>query len=695
MDLTNIIKWFATFFLAGIIFTPLTFSIFSNFRDKGYIFSKIIGIAFISYSVFIVSWLKILPFSFPEIVLVSFAFLLINIYIAKKTDFIEIFKENLKLIILEELIFLLGLIFWSFVRGNLPDINGLEKFMDFGMTNSILRSNYFPPVDMWYPPLTINYYYFGHLVTAVIMKASNITSSIGYNLMLASLFTLTFTSIFSLSLNLFDNKKFSLKALFSAFLSASLVTFGGNLTTIYAFFKAYMPMDKPVPFWTLPFLPFSFPNGYWYPNATRFIEYTIHEFPLYSFVVSDLHGHVLDIPFVLLTIALLYSIYLSRQLKNGLLILVGFLLAIMYMTNAWDGLIYLLLTFFIFIFVLFKKKDFTINFLYKSALTIGGFFVFSLPFSLNFKPFVSGIGVICAPKFLTSIGKLGPFLFEADHCQRSPIWQLIILYGFFYFFVISFILFIRFNKNYKINLADKFIAFLIILSTILLIVPEFLYIKDIYPLHYRANTMFKLSYEAFIMLSLSCGYIIIKIFSNIKSKKNAIFFLLPSFLLIYMVLSYSVLAINSFYADLKTYKGLDGISYLKNLYPGDYYLINWLNKNVQGQPTVLEASGDSYTDYARISANTGLPTVIGWPVHEWLWRGTYDIVAPRIEDVSILYTSKDINETKRLIKKYNISFVVVSDLEKKKYTNLEEERFKAIGKLVFEKDGAKLYQITF
>lgn len=207
--------------------------------------------------------------------------------------------------------------------------------------------------------------------------------------------------------------------------------------------------------------------------------------------------------------------------------------------------------------------------------------------------------------------------------------------------------------------------------------------------------MFKLSYEAFIMLSLSCGYIIIKIFSNIKSKKNAIFFLLPSFLLIYMVLSYSVLAINSFYADLKTYKGLDGISYLKNLYPGDYYLINWLNKNVQGQPTVLEASGDSYTDYARISANTGLPTVIGWPVHEWLWRGTYDIVAPRIEDVSILYTSKDINETKRLIKKYNISFVVVSDLEKKKYTNLEEERFKAIGKLVFEKDGAKLYQITF
>ena len=57
--------------------------------------------------------------------------------------------------------------------------------------------------------------------------------------------------------------------------------------------------ENPVPFWHLPLSIQFFPNMYWYPNATRFIHNTIHEFPLYSFVVSDLHGHVLDIPIVL------------------------------------------------------------------------------------------------------------------------------------------------------------------------------------------------------------------------------------------------------------------------------------------------------------------------------------------------------------------------------------------------------------
>jgi YYY domain-containing protein len=373
------------------------------------------------------------------------------------------------------------------------------------------------------------------------------------------------------------------------------------------------------------------------------------------------------------------------------------------MTNAWDGPIYLLLTLIFLAITNFYRNHHLVfsehnlyGFLKQLITIIAGFILFSLPFSINFKPFVSGIGVLCAPTILTNIGKLGPFLFEANHCQRTPFWQFILLYGFFYFFVISFLLFLRFKKKYIYSKNDIYVLILIALSTVLILIPEFIYVKDIYPEHYRANTMFKLVYEAFILLSLSSGYILIKLMSNIKNKLSLLAFVGISILLLSLVFIYPVFAINSYYGNLKTEtKNLDGTTYLSTLYPNDYKLINWLNNNVKGQPVILEASGDSYTDYARISANTGLPTVIGWSVHEWLWRGTYDIVAPRITDVEILYTNQNSAITKSLIKKYNISYVVISDLERQKYPNLNEQVFIKLGKLIFKSGETKLYKISF
>lgn len=699
-DFFYLLRWFFVLFLIGIAFLPLTIRLFNNFSDKGYIFSKILGVAIVSYSIFILCLIKVIKFSEVSIFVILLIFFILNYFKNTKTV-INFLKTNYKIIFFQEIIFFLCLLIWSFIRSNLPDINGLEKFMDYGFLNSILRSEYFPPKDMWYTPLSINYYYFGHIITAVITKITFIPSFISYNLMISTLFALTFSATFSLAINLLNTNGNNIKKFLAGFFSSIFISIAGNLTAIYTFFKAY-PNEKPVPFWNLEFLPFSFPNDFWYPNATRFIPFTIHEFPIYSFVVSDLHGHVLDIPFVLLAITLCFSIFQDKIVLKFKLLILSFLLAIMYMTNAWDGLIYLLLIFFcLSVFYALKNNKGIglpkINFyeLTKHFLTILlGYIFFVIPFSISFKPFVSGIGVVCAPEFLTKIGNIGPLLFEADHCQRSPLWQLIILYGFFYFFVFLFLGFIKFKKQYKISKSDVFIFILIILSSLLLIIPEFLYIKDIYPLHYRANTMFKLSYEAFIMLSISTGYIFLKISFNIKNKIRLILFLLISLIPIFLVISYSYFAITSFYRDLSNYQGLNGTIYLSRTHPDDYKLINWINANIKGQPVILEANGDSYTDYARISANTGLPTVIGWSVHEWLWRGTYDVVAPRIEDVKNLYTTTDLNLFKSLLRRYQIKYIVVSDLEKQKYTKINEDYFKLVGNSIYKSGSANLYEIN-
>ena len=62
-DIIYVLKWFLVFLAIGTAFLPLTFSLFSDLKDKGYIFSKIIGLAMLSYFVFVFATLKIFKFS--------------------------------------------------------------------------------------------------------------------------------------------------------------------------------------------------------------------------------------------------------------------------------------------------------------------------------------------------------------------------------------------------------------------------------------------------------------------------------------------------------------------------------------------------------------------------------------------------------------------------------------------------------
>lgn len=710
-DFISVVIWWFYLLLIGLLFLPLTKSLFSRFFDRGYIFSKTIGLAIISYIIFLFGTFHILPFQRLSIFAILLVLLIVNILFYSKNK-IKLERKVIFIYIFQEVLFFLSLLLWSYVKSFQPDIHGLEKFMDFGFMNSILRSSYFPPTDMWFPPFAINYYYFGHLVTAMLMKLTDISPFISYNLMLSTIFAFTVTSAFSIVSTITHSvMKITRTSFLSGVLSGILLSLGGNLHTIYSLFTPYSPPESPVPFWVLKFNPNLFPNNYWYPNATRFIPFTIHEFPSYSFVVSDLHGHVLDIPFVLLTIALIYSVFLAKKLTYKTTIFVSFLLAIMYMTNAWDGIIYFglfaitvllfkssflkryknktnnLKSYLTFLSKLSGKKKFVIESLKHISLASIGFIVFALPFSIYFKPFVSGVGIICSPPFLAKIGKIGPFLFETQHCQRSPFWMLFILYGFFYIFAT--VLILKIIKLKKIKPDIIFILVLIFISTILIVAPEFIYVKDIYPAHYRANTMFKLGYQAFMMLSLVTSFSIAYIFHY----GRRLLWLPITFVLLVLVFIYPYFAINSYFGELKNYKGLNGLSYLKTIHTDDVNAILWLQKNINGTPVILEAQGDSYTDYGRVSSNTGLPTVLGWTVHEWLWRGNYSYPQGRLDDVRALYEDS-IDKTKVLIKKYNIKFVYIGELERTKYLNLNEEKFNSLGKIIYQKNKTKIFQIT-
>ncbi|MCL4363962.1 DUF2298 domain-containing protein [Patescibacteria group bacterium] len=691
------LQWYFYLLVIGMIFFPLTKKIFGRFSfDSGYPFAKTLAIIFMTYSVYILGTIKILPFTRLSIFIVIGLFAIANLIVFKKKGEAKTTSSSRLIIIGEELLFLGAFIFWTFIRAQEPSIHSLEKFMDFGFINSILRSKFFPPLDMWYTPLPINYYYFGHLTGAFLIRLTNVVPDAGYNLILSTIFGLGVTGVFSLVTNIIDHYQEKIKKInivIYGLIGTFIVNLGGNLHTIYLFTKGY-PNDKPVPFWEI-FSGFN-PSAYWYPNATRFIPFTIHEFPSYSYVVADLHGHVFDIPFVLITLAILFILFTSKKTANNNLLLttvfLGFLTAIHYMTNAFDGPIYILLTTIIF-FILWGLSW---NFVSKMAIMLVSFIIFALPFSFHFTPFVSGIGVNCSPDFLTAIGKLGPFLFEKGNCQASPFWMLFVLWGFFW---INFALFLVVQNKIKTNqIREKINNFLFVIfsfGTFLIIIPEFFYIKDIYPQHFRANTMFKLGYQAFIMMGINTAIILFLI----KSLKKSLLSYLLTFtwlFFFFFVAIYPFFSTPSYYGQLDRQPVLDGSLWLNATYPQDKEIIDYLNRNIKGQPTILEAQGDSYTDYERISAYTGLPTVAGWWVHEWLWRGSPDVVGKRIPDIEALYQSKDLKLTGELIKKYKIKYVIVSGLEKQKYPDLYEAKFSKLGRLIFRSSNGigAIYQIN-
>ena len=678
--------WYFVILILGFIFFPLSKKIFNNFIDKGYPLSKILAILVVSYIVYAIGSLKIYIFNVPQIAVIASLIFAGSLFFLKEKG-AKLTSLNIKFIIIEEILFIFSLFLYTYIRGQQPAIHGLEKFMDFGIINSILRSKYFPPTDIWFSGHTINYYYFGHLVTALLIKITNIKASIGYNLMLTTIFALSMTSIFTICINLINVfKKINFFKLFAyGLLGTLIVNLSGNLHTIYLFTSGY-PNEHPIPFWKI--LSSFTPEKYWYPNATRFIPFTIHEFPAYSYTVADLHGHVLDIPFVIFTLAFLFLFFLLIKKSDNIFkksthfIFIGFLISAMYMTNAFDGPIYLLLALFIFLTIFGISYKFFIG----TGTTLLSTYIFSLPFTSNFNAFINGIGINCPPLFLSNIKKLGPFIFEAGNCQPSPLWMLLVLWG---FFLISFIVFIFIKLRTKIrNKSDDFVLLLMLISTIFILIPEFFYVKDIYPAHFRANTMFKLGYQAFIMMSIASLFVFFRLNSLTKWKNilKAVYVILITFILIYPYFSFS-----SYYNPLTKQPQIDGTLWLKNELPADYEIIEYFNKNIKGQPVILEAQGDSYTDYARISSFTGLPTITGWWVHEWLWRGSPDYVGNRIPDIQSIYESADILKTNQLIKKYDIEYVVISELEIAKYKSLNKNKFNQNFIKIFEssdKNGA-------
>lgn len=847
-DQGNFLVWWFVLFAFGVAAFPLAATIFSAFTGKGYGFSKAIGILTVAFILWTLAYIRILPFNCPVIFLLVLLLAGISWGVpqTRKAAVAALSSSSdVRNIAFEESIFVLALFAWCIIKGTRPEINGEEKFMDFAFLNALVRTEALPAPDPWLAGKSINYYYFGQYIYALIAKLSSIKTGVAYTLSMCTCFAMSFGMSYSLGSLFLDgsvrkgngSKRFfhvaagdknnlvttvilgiRSKQFFrvaAGLLSAFAVTIFGNSHAFFYYQNGGGNFLLSV--FKLCGLEVGRTDSFFYPDSTRFIGHnpeseiinsalkvvqegdrTIHEFPCYSYILGDLHAHVISMMVVMLILAILYALYFRAKsisadtasaadynmikcLKNEIsqllqpeLLIVGVLLGIATMTNYWDFLIYFIvscmvlliycskvskkfasvsgaiffvaqLTMILLSYLTFSSSPYVHVILQVLVLLVSIFGTSLLPCALT----RTGLGM----SLLFSLSTLSALTFQANFDMianalaltphhTSP-YQFFILWCthiLFALVVITITICTIWGKGTKsndteaalaqntvsrffskMNPSDLFMSGISVVGVLLLAAPEIFYVMDIYGGSYkRANTMFKFTFAAFILLSLVIGYTALRVYSlKWKSTKGKVAVLCVAVVLTAALIlpgTYPFVSIDQRTGPITMDESftLDGtravISRDSPQLPGaagdlEYYAeaIDWLNSNVPGTPVICEAYGLSYTDNCLVSAYTGLPTIIGWQTHEWLWRFQgivneqgelvsdpdktdvwRDILTPRNSDVANIYTATDAATVSAILAKYNVRYLIVGNLERVQYPTIDDALLKSLGNVVFE-----------
>ncbi len=709
-DVWTFWTWYLLAAVLGFLGMSVTGRMFRRFDDKGWVFSKVLSIAVTGFVTWLLVTAGILPFTTATCIGVTVAcgaLALIFYERERKQGFESLPIDHLGLVYGEELLFFALFLLWTYLAGFHPAAYGTEKFMDYGFMEAMMRSKTLPATDLWYSGGKINYYYGGQYFAVFLTRLSGTKVELTYNLMRTFVAGLAFILPFSLVRQMVkdrlgkknDGFKKALPAVAGA-LSGVAVSIAGNMH--YVIYAQIIPFIQKFTGQEV--------DSYWFPDATRYIGFnpenevdkTIHEFPCYSFVLGDLHAHVVNIMFVLLLLGLLYAwmkkvrtvkfspekqglaTFWKKQLFMPQLLSVAALLGMFHWTNYWDFVIYFVVTGGVMLFMNIITMEGKIKWIL--AVTIAQAVeilviatVVILPFTLNFETMVQGVGI-------------------ARH--HSLFHQLLVLWGLPVILTLVYVVALLAEKLRKkenrsftgllssISVPDLFVVIMGLCAIGLIMIPELIYVRDIYEKNSaRANTMFKLTYQAYIMFGMTMIYGIFRMLFVFRKKilKGIAVVGLTFFVWTCGYFGNSVQAWFGTVWDPSAYKGLNATAFLETDFPEDAKGIRWLKDNIKGSPVVLEANGDSYTDYERVSAMTGLPTVLGWYVHEWLWRNDVADLNLKSEEIQNIYTSTDEEQVKELLEKYDISYIFIGSCEREKYgSDLNSNLLKSLGETVFQ-----------
>jgi len=446
-----ILLWWLVFQLIGLAVLPLAFRFFHRLPDRGYTFARPLGLLLVGYLFWLGNSLGVLRNRWGGVLLVLIVVAGLSWLAYRRwpgrdeARLLPWLAQHWRLVVVVEVVFALALVGWAWVRGYSPDLmtTGGEKFMEIAFINAILRSETFPPLDPWLSGFGISYYYFGYIMTALVTRFAGLPATSAFTLGIAHLFALTVTGAFGVAYNLVQAARHEAGekglALGYGLLGATFVALMGNLEGLLeALFSKGLGSQA---FWKWLDVPGLledgrvtgswFPGiGWWWWRGSRVIRdldllgrplpiQPIDEFPFFSFILGDMHPHVLTLPFVLLAVALAFSLFRGRgRLSWPEIGLLALALGGLSFLNTWDFPIYLGLALLAYGVRRYREFDGAAWDFWKDvgqlALWLFGLgILFYLPFYIGFRSQAGGIlpNLLFPTRLQQYLVMFGPFVF--------------------------------------------------------------------------------------------------------------------------------------------------------------------------------------------------------------------------------------------------------------------------------------------
>lgn len=846
-EIVNIMVWYLVVSLVGLTAVPLAFRCFPSLPSRGIALARPLGLLLWGFIFWLLGSLGVLQNDLGGQVLAFLVVLLLSVNNLRNGRHRLLgawLRQNLHTIIIIEALSLLVFILWAFIRGMNPEVTYTEKPMELAFINSILRSSAFPPQDPWLSGFAISYYYFGYVIIAMLTRISGVASATAFNLANAAWLAMTAAALYGLVYDITllwakqrngqsttGLERFSRNAGFLGPLYVLMLsTVEGVLEFLHAgglFWKADAQGKLTSRFWSWlsildlnqpPAQPFDWTpsrsGGWLWWRGSRVLQdltlggqhiEVIDEFPFFSYLLADMHPHVLAMPFTLLTVTFALNLFMggdlylqqSRRLldwfRNLNFWMTALVLGSLAFINTWDFPIYVGLFCLVWAYMRYRTEGWKMALLWdflKNGLVLGitgiilylpfyagfgsqaggilpslefmtrgvhfwvlfavllvpviGLSLFHLKNKLALKEFWAGaritlilLAVLCFlmlvyGALLFSFQQWGPELAVSENPYLSTLGAKMTQGGNAFagvhagypavevlaqsllrrlrapgtWVTLAVVLTITFGVLLKRKArvtgdtdqaevgangthdVELYVFILILFGSLLTIFPEFFYLRDQFGT--RMNTIFKFYFQAWSFWGLAAAIGSALLFYQLRGWRATIFQVLWIVTLLAGLAYPAVMLYNKTDGFSVKKWTLDGNAYIREYNPDEYSAILWLQKAPNG--VVTEAVGGSYTDYARVSTRSGLPTVLGWPGHESQWRGGGVEMGSRLEDIQRLYETADWEEALRVLRDYNVRYVYVGNLERSTY-QVETMKFEENLPLVFSNNSTLIFEV--